>query len=62
MLGYACVDSYIIPGTRCELRDRTSRVADCTVKGGKQVRYIPAKMSVSYLHHLKEHKKLYIVH
>ena len=36
--------------------------ADCTVKGGKQVRYIPAKMSVSYLHHLKEHKKLYIVH
>ena len=31
------------------------RMGDCTVKGGKQVRHIPAKMSVSYLHHVKEH-------
>ena len=30
-------------------------LADCTVKGWKQVRHIPAKMSVSYLHHVKEH-------
>ena len=38
------------------------RMGDCTVKGGKQVRYIPAKIRVPYLHHAKEHGKLCIVH
>jgi hypothetical protein len=51
---------FLRPRTRPRFRFR--RRADYTVKGGKQVRYIPAKMSVTYLHHVKEHEKLHIVH
>ena len=42
--------------------DEQLLMADYTLKGGKQVRYIPANMRVPCLHHVKEHGKLYIVH